>query len=145
MEGSRPRSGDELELVIDRLAYGGSGVARSNGYVVFVRGAVPGDTVRARVTRAKRSYAEADAVELREVVKHWCHSQGLSTYDRRSHAGLLRNLVLREGRRTGQLQARLVTSPGELDIASLAAALPTSSLLWTRAASPAETTRDGET
>src|SRR5436190_12840380 len=64
MEGTRPRSGDELELVVDRLAYGGSGVARSNGYVVFVRGAVPGDTVRARVTKAKRSYAEAEALEL---------------------------------------------------------------------------------
>ena len=29
--------------------------------------------------------------------------------------GLLRNLVVREGRRTGELQVRLVTSPGELD------------------------------
>src|SRR5215216_58432 len=63
---SRPRRGDELELTNDRLAHGGAGVARRDGYVVFVRGAVPGDRVRARVTKAKRSFAEADSLELLE-------------------------------------------------------------------------------
>src|SRR5919107_4673154 len=63
---TRPRTGDELELTIDRLAHGGAGVARLDGYVVFVRGAVPGDRVRARVTKSKRSFAEADSVELLE-------------------------------------------------------------------------------
>src|SRR5215216_4623219 len=62
----RPRTGDELELTIDRLAHGGAGVARLDGYVVFVRGAVPGDRVRARVTKSKRSFAEADSVDLLE-------------------------------------------------------------------------------
>src|SRR5918997_2925577 len=61
---ARPRPGDELDLTVDRLAHGGAGVARLDGYVVFVRGAVPGDRVRARVTKAKRSFAEADPVEL---------------------------------------------------------------------------------
>src|SRR3954469_20376171 len=61
---ARPRPGAELELTIDRLAHGGAGVARLDGYVVFVRGGVPGDTVRARVTKSKRSFAEADSVEL---------------------------------------------------------------------------------
>ena len=63
-ERARPRAGDELELTIDRLAHGGAGVARLDGYVVFVRGGVPGDRVRARVTKSKRSFAEADSVEL---------------------------------------------------------------------------------
>ena len=36
------------------------------GYVVFVRGAVPGDRVRARIGKAKRSWAEADVVDLVE-------------------------------------------------------------------------------
>ena len=63
---ARPRPGAELELTIDRLAHGGAGVARLDGYVVFVRGAVPGDRVRARVTKSKRSFAEADSVELLE-------------------------------------------------------------------------------
>src|SRR5918992_5416611 len=65
-EATRPRRGDELELTIDRLAHGGAGVARTDGYVVFVRGAVPGDRVRARVSKAKRSFAEADVAELLE-------------------------------------------------------------------------------
>jgi 23S rRNA (uracil1939-C5)-methyltransferase len=54
----------ELELHVDSLAYGGNGVARLNGFVVFVRRGLPGDTVRARVTNVKRSHAEALAVEV---------------------------------------------------------------------------------
>jgi 23S rRNA (uracil1939-C5)-methyltransferase len=249
----RPRPGDELELSVESLAHGGAGVARSNGYVVFVRGAVPGDRVRARVTKSKRSFAEADAVDVlepspdrvepeaphpgapwqvlpyerqleekqaqvrdaltrlggiadppvepivpavepfryrnkveysfgeddhgelvlgfhrpgrwdvidpvgsdilaservdavRAAVADWTRAQGLASYDRRDHTGLMRNLVVREGRRTGDLQARIVTSPGEFDTPALAAALPEgTSLLWTRAAGVAETTRDGHT
>src|ERR671925_838641 len=49
----------ELELTIDSLAYGGNGVARANGFVVFVRRGLPGDRVRARVTKVKRNNAEA--------------------------------------------------------------------------------------
>jgi 23S rRNA (uracil1939-C5)-methyltransferase len=56
----------ELDLRIDSLAYGGNGVARTNGFVVFVRRGLPGDTVRARVTKVKRSHAEALAVEVLE-------------------------------------------------------------------------------
>jgi 23S rRNA (uracil1939-C5)-methyltransferase len=252
-QGIRPRRGDELELRIDRLAYGGAGVARANGYVVFVRDGVPGDRVRARITRSKRSFAEADAVELlepspdrleplaphpgapwqvlpyerqlaekeaqvrdalerlggfeqppverivsaehrlryrnkveysfgadeehdlvlgfhrrgrfdviddvaqdilaservdelREAVKAWCREEGLSAWDRRGHSGLLRNFVVREGRRTGLFQARVVTSPGaQFRAAELAAAMPADSVLWTRAAGVAETTREGVT
>ncbi len=249
---TRLQRGEELELQVDALAYGGAGVARTDGYVVFVRGGMPGDLVRARVTKAKRSFAEADSVELltsgpdrvqpsaphpgapwqvlsyerqlaekedqvrdalrriggfedppvepivaaeeregyrnkleysfgedeegelvlgfhragrfdliddvtedvlaservndlRESVKAWCRAEGLSTWDRRNQSGMLRNLVVREGRRTGQLQARLVTSPGEFRDAEFAAAVPADSVLWTRAAGVAETTRDGET
>jgi 23S rRNA (uracil1939-C5)-methyltransferase len=56
--------GDELELDVDSLAYGGNGVARLNGFVVFVRRGLPGDRVRARVTKVKRSHAEALATEV---------------------------------------------------------------------------------
>ena len=250
---ARPRPGDELELRIDRLAHGGAGVARAEGYVVFVRGAVPGDRVRARITKSKRSFGEADVVELvepspervepvaahpgapwqvlpyerqlrekqdqvrdalgrlggfeappvelivpaveqlryrnkveysfgedeegelvlgfhrpgrfdviddvtldilaservdelRAAVKAWCREEGLTAWERRSGNGLLRNLVVREGRRTGQLQARIVTSPGSsFRIDELAEATPADSFLWTRAESVAETTRDGQT
>src|SRR3954467_7492622 len=56
-------TGGELELQVDSLAYGGNGVARLNGFVVFVRRGLPGDRVRARVTKVKRSHAEALATE----------------------------------------------------------------------------------
>jgi 23S rRNA (uracil1939-C5)-methyltransferase len=55
---------EELELRVDSLAFGGNGVARLNGFVVFVRRGLPGDTVRARVTKVKRSHAEAVALEV---------------------------------------------------------------------------------
>src|SRR3954454_574959 len=55
---------EELELSIDSLAYGGNGVARLNGFVVFGRRGLPGDRVRARVTKVKRNHAEALAVEV---------------------------------------------------------------------------------
>jgi 23S rRNA (uracil1939-C5)-methyltransferase len=54
----------ELELTIDRLAFGGNGVARLNGFVVFVRRGLPGDTVRARVTKVQRRHAEALMTEV---------------------------------------------------------------------------------
>src|SRR5438093_3992871 len=58
--------GQELELAIDSLAYGGNGVARLNGFVVFVRRGLPGDRVRARVTKVKRNHAEAVVTDLLE-------------------------------------------------------------------------------
>lgn len=60
------RKGEELELHVDSLAYGGNGVARLNGFVVFVRGGLPGDRVRARVTKTKRGFAEAVAEAVLE-------------------------------------------------------------------------------
>ena len=56
----------ELELRIDSLAHGGRGVARHGELVVFVSRGLPGDRVRARVTRYKKRYAEARVVELLE-------------------------------------------------------------------------------
>jgi 23S rRNA (uracil1939-C5)-methyltransferase len=251
---ARPQRGDALELTIDSLAFGGAGVARLDGYVVFVTGGFPGDRVTARVIKRKRAYAEAAVEEilepspdrvaavaahpgapwqvlpydqqlevkqrqvedslrrlgglkefeldpmvaaeetwryrnkveysfgtdqdgrlicgfhapgrweeivevgdcllvsersnqLRERVVRWCRSRGLAAYDRRSGEGLLRNLVIREGRRTGQFQARLVTSSGPgLELASLTdAAQPLDGLLWTRLDKVAEVTHGGQT
>jgi tRNA/tmRNA/rRNA uracil-C5-methylase (TrmA/RlmC/RlmD family) len=64
----RPQRGDELELRIESLAFGGEGVARlgDGGYVVFVAGAIPGDLVRAVVHKRKRSYAHARTIEVLE-------------------------------------------------------------------------------
>ena len=248
---ARPSRGDELDLRIDSLAYGGAGVARLDGYVVFVRDAIPGDRVRAIVTKRKRAYAEARTVDLlepsadripavadhpgapwqvlpygrqlevkaeqvadalhrigrldgfalepivpaveqwryrnkleysfgtgddgalvcgfhapgswerivavddcllasergnaaRESALAWCRAQGIPAYDRRTQEGVLRNLVVREGRRTGELQVRLVTSPADLDLDGFAEAVGASSVMWTRAAGAGETTAGGE-
>jgi 23S rRNA (uracil1939-C5)-methyltransferase len=61
---TRPRRGELLEVEIDSLAFGGRGVARVDGYVVFVAGGLPGDLVRAEITKPKGRFAEARAVEL---------------------------------------------------------------------------------
>jgi 23S rRNA (uracil1939-C5)-methyltransferase len=61
---ARRHRGEQLEVEIDSLAFGGRGVARADGLVVFVSGALPGDRVRAEITKAKRRFAEARTVEL---------------------------------------------------------------------------------
>jgi 23S rRNA (uracil1939-C5)-methyltransferase len=258
---ARPRRGEELLLRVEGLAYGGAGLARREGYVVFVEGGLPGDLVRAAVFRAKRAFAHARAVEvveqgpdrvpercdhegggcpgspwqglryerqlehkqrqtadalerlgglsgyelepilparerfryrnkleysfgarpgggvalgfhargrwdevndardcvlasergnlLRNTVRDWCASRRLGVMDRRGGGGLLRNLVVREGRRTGRLQARLVTSSEDVDLSGLAATLaeqvPEAALLWTRTDAVAEVSHGGET
>src|SRR3989442_15892736 len=56
---AKPRRGDVLDLTIDDLAFGGEGVGRVQGYVLFVRGAVPGDRVRAKVIEARSRFGRA--------------------------------------------------------------------------------------
>ena len=238
----------EVELEVETLAYGGKGVARHDGLVVFVESALPGDRVRAKVTKVRSGHAEAHTVELlapgadrvadtcvhaqgpcpgapwqglpyelqlqhkaqqvddalrrighldgyelepivpaaqrwryrnkleysfgehdgclvagfhrrgdwrtiediedchlasessnavRNALRSWFAEADLPAYDRETNGGLLRNLVVREGRRTGQLQVRLLTSAAaaELDTAALAtfvqATFPeVTSLIW---------------
>ena len=61
---------EELELEVESLAYGGNGVARLDGFVVFVRQGLPGDRVRARITKVKRGYAEALATSVLRAGPH---------------------------------------------------------------------------
>jgi len=249
---ARPRPGTEVEVTVDTLAYGGNGVARLEGYVLFVAGAIPGDRVRAVVTRSKRSYGEARTLEVlsaspervapqadhpgapwqvlpyerqlevkaeqvddalrrigrlegyalepivpavqqwryrnkleysfgtsddgglvcgfhvpgrydavapmtdcmlaserndaaREQVLAWCRERGLDAWDRRSHQGILRNLIVREGRRTGQLQVRLVTSPADIGAEELVGRVDCEGLFWTQTADLGESTAGGTT
>jgi 23S rRNA (uracil1939-C5)-methyltransferase len=216
-----PRRGEVLEVEVETMAFGGRGLARADGFVVFVAGGLPGDRVRAEVTKAKKRFAEARTVELlqagadripdrcthggepcpgapwqglpyesqlthkseqvgealrrigdlegfeleeivpaveqwryrnkleysfgesegetslgfhargrwdlivdvddcqlaseagnaaRNAVRDWARLESIAPYDPQSQKGILRNLVVREGRRTGQIQTRLVTS-----------------------------------
>ncbi|EGB14836.1 RNA methyltransferase, TrmA family [Pseudodesulfovibrio mercurii] len=50
---------DVIECSIESLAFGGRGVAHVDGMAVFVAGGLPGDTVTARVVKAKKRFAEA--------------------------------------------------------------------------------------
>ena len=250
---TRPDRGQELDLRVESLAFGGNGVARLDRYVVFVNGAVPGDRVRAVLTKRKRDYGEARTLEVlepsperiepaapghpgaqwqvlpyerqlaikqqqvedaltrighlegyelqdivpaeqtwryrnkleysfgtaedgallcgfhkpgsweevvhveddmlaseavnekRREVLEWCRAEGLQAYDRRSKQGFLRNLVIREGRRTGDLQVRLVTSQEDFAAERLAQAIEGASVFWTRAEGVGETTQGGLT
>ena len=102
--------------------------------------------------------------DAREQVLRWCRAQGLEAWERgprrdreqstapaAAGRARLRNVVVREGRRSGDLQVRLVTTDGELDAAGLAHTLSEtlggrlSGVLWTRTASLAETTAGGAT
>ncbi len=56
---AKPRRGESLELTIDDLAFGGEGVGRVEGYVLFVRGAVSGDRVRVKVVEARSRFGRA--------------------------------------------------------------------------------------
>ena len=62
---ARPRRGETLSLTVDDLAFGGEGVGRVDGYVVFVRGGLPGDRLRVRLTEARARFARGviEAVE----------------------------------------------------------------------------------
>ncbi len=59
------RKGDIIELKIDKMAFGGQGIARVDGLVVFIKkGAVAGDRIIARIFKKKKDYAEANMLEL---------------------------------------------------------------------------------
>jgi 23S rRNA (uracil1939-C5)-methyltransferase len=54
---AKPRRGDVLTVSIDDLAFGGEGVGRVDGYVVFVRGGLPGDVLSVRIIEARARFA----------------------------------------------------------------------------------------
>ncbi len=63
--------GDILELQIEKYAFEGKGIARidteklpGKKFIVFINGAYPGDVVKARLKKIKKSYAEAIAEEI---------------------------------------------------------------------------------
>ncbi len=55
------------EVIIERLASGGSGVGRIGDKVCFVPFSAPGDRLSVRVVKEHRSWCEAELVELREA------------------------------------------------------------------------------
>jgi len=56
--------GDTLTADVHALAYGGDGVARCDGRVLFIPESAPGDRLRVRVTQVKKRYARAIGLDL---------------------------------------------------------------------------------
>ena len=59
-------NGSEITCRIEDNAYGGDGIARVDGMVVFVKGAFRGETVKARIRQVKKRFAKADFAGLVE-------------------------------------------------------------------------------
>jgi tRNA/tmRNA/rRNA uracil-C5-methylase (TrmA/RlmC/RlmD family) len=54
----------QIEIKIERLAYGGEGIGYADGKVCFVEGALPGEKVLAHVTQDKKKFVRARAVKI---------------------------------------------------------------------------------
>ncbi len=55
---------DIIEVTIESTGFEGKSVARVDGMVVFVEGAIAGDVVKAKIYKTKKKYAEAKLVEV---------------------------------------------------------------------------------
>jgi 23S rRNA (uracil1939-C5)-methyltransferase len=56
--------GDVVEVVAERMSYGGDAVARHNGLAIFIPLAATGEKVRVRVVERKKSFARAIIEEI---------------------------------------------------------------------------------
>jgi 23S rRNA (uracil1939-C5)-methyltransferase len=68
------KKGDIIDLSIDSIAFGGEGVGKypyeKRLFTVFVRGVVPKDRVRVKITGKKRNYARALVVDFLEKAEN---------------------------------------------------------------------------
>ena len=64
------RRGDIIEVTIEKMVYGGRGLAHHNNRAVFVDAAMPGERVMARASRVKKDFAEASVLEVLEPSQH---------------------------------------------------------------------------
>ena len=63
--------GETLEVSVRAMAHGGEGIADApDGRVVFVRGAIPDDTVEATLTKVKKRWARAETTAVLEPSPH---------------------------------------------------------------------------
>jgi predicted RNA-binding protein with TRAM domain len=55
--------GEELEVAITELSSKGEGIARNQGFVIYVADAKPGDTVKVKITKITNMAANAQVVK----------------------------------------------------------------------------------
>ena len=65
------KKGIDVQLEIESLAFGGMGVAHLNQMVTFVKNAIPGQTVTARITKKRSSFLEARSLEVLSESPHF--------------------------------------------------------------------------
>ena len=58
------KKGDTLNLNIKSLSYGGLGISHYDNIVIFVKGGLPGQSVKARIYKKKKKYLEAYVLEV---------------------------------------------------------------------------------
>ena len=58
------RLGERVELEVTGIAHGGESIARLEGWVFFLRHAIPGERVIAQITQVGKSFHRADAIEI---------------------------------------------------------------------------------
>ena len=66
MENKKLKRRQEIKLKISDLAFGGKGISKYNDMVFFVKDAIPGQTVNAKISKIKKNYAEAYSIETIE-------------------------------------------------------------------------------
>ncbi|MCR8963933.1 23S rRNA (uracil(1939)-C(5))-methyltransferase RlmD [Brevibacillus halotolerans] len=59
-----------VEIEITGLNHEAEGVGRYNGYTLFVKGALPGETVKAKVIHAKKNFGYAQLLEITATSQH---------------------------------------------------------------------------
>jgi len=61
------RQGDELEVQIEAMGEKGDGIAKKQGFVIFVPGAKLGDYVKIRISKVLAKVCFAEVLEKKEV------------------------------------------------------------------------------
>lgn len=62
--------GDILKVNIESLSNLGLGIAKVNGFVIFVENACPGDELNIKITKRTKSYANAEIIEILNPSPH---------------------------------------------------------------------------
>ena len=69
-KSSTLKTGDLIEVTIEKVAHGGHFIARHDGAVIFVRHAIPGERCTIEVTSTGSSFNRGDVVEVHVASEH---------------------------------------------------------------------------
>jgi 23S rRNA (uracil1939-C5)-methyltransferase len=104
-------AGHEIELAIEKPAAGGRMLARHEGRVIFVYGAIPGERVRARIEKVERQLAFASTTDVLLASPHrretasdlWCGGCSYAHVDYAHQLSLKAELIHEAFARLGRL------------------------------------------